>query len=82
MELEEEILARIRAAKSWDTDAKPGDFQLKAAENGVVLVNLKTSRAQLIYDDTSELNDLEQLFSNDGSAGDGIAPSSKTKSAS
>jgi hypothetical protein len=82
MELEDEILARIRAAKSFDKDTKPGDFQLKAAENGAVLVNLKTSRAQLIYDDESELHDLEQLLSEDGAPEDHSYPSSKTRPAS
>jgi hypothetical protein len=42
MALDDEILARIRAAKAWDKDAKPEDFQLRAAENGSVLINLKT----------------------------------------
>jgi hypothetical protein len=61
MELGDEILARIRAAKAWDKDLKLSDFQLKAAENGSVLINLKTRRAQLIYDDDSELHDLNDL---------------------
>jgi len=61
MNLDDEIRARIRAAKVWDKDAKAADFQFRAAENGSVLVNLKTSRAQLIYDDDSELHDLEDL---------------------
>jgi hypothetical protein len=62
MNIDEEILARIRAAKAWDREAKLDDFQLKAAENGFVLINLKTRRAQLIYDEDSELSDLDQLF--------------------
>lgn len=65
MELEEEILARVRAAKAWDKNAKLDDFQLKAAENGSILINLKTRRAQLIYDDESELHDLEQVLGPD-----------------
>ena len=65
MELEEEILARIRAAKAWDKTAKLTDFQLKAAENGSILINLKTRRAQLIYDDESELHDLEKVLGPD-----------------
>jgi hypothetical protein len=44
MELGDEILARVRAAKAWDKDSKLSDFQLKAAENGSVLINLKTRR--------------------------------------
>jgi hypothetical protein len=62
MNIEEEILSRIRAAKAWDREAKLEDFQLKAAENGFVLINLRTRRAQLIYDEDSELSDLDQLF--------------------
>jgi hypothetical protein len=62
MVIEEEILARVRAAKAWDKQARLEDFQVKAAENGFVPINLKTRRAQLLYDDDSELNDLEQLF--------------------
>ena len=62
MVIEEEILARIRAAKAWDKDARLEDFQVMAADNGFVLINLKTRRAQLLYDEDSELHDLEQLF--------------------
>jgi hypothetical protein len=62
MVIDEEILARVRAAKTWDKDARLEDFQVKAAENGFVLINLKTRRAQLLYDEDSELTDLEQLF--------------------
>jgi len=62
MDIDEEIRARIRAAKAWDKDAQLGDFQIKAAENGYVLINLKTRRAQLIYDEFSELSDLKELF--------------------
>jgi hypothetical protein len=62
MELDDEIMARIRAAKAWDKDAKVEDFQIKAGTNGLVLINLKTRRAQLIYDEFSELNDWKELF--------------------
>ena len=62
--LDEEILARIRAAKVWDKDAKLEDFQLHAAGNGSVLINLKTRRAQLIYDEESVLQDWQELFPN------------------
>jgi hypothetical protein len=61
VDIEDEILSRIRAAKAWNKDAKLSDFQFRAEENGSVLVNLKTSRAQLIYDDDSKLHDLEDL---------------------
>ena len=62
MELNDEILSRIRAAKTWDKKAEPGDFQLRVAENGSVLVNLRTGRAQLLYDDDSKLHDIADLF--------------------
>jgi hypothetical protein len=61
MDLDDEILARIRAAKAWDRDSKLSDFQLKVAENGSILINLKTRRAQLIYDDDSDLHDMQDL---------------------
>ena len=64
MGIEEEILARIHAAKAWDKDSRPEDFQIRAAENGYVLINLKTRRAQLLYDEYSELGDLKTLFPN------------------
>jgi hypothetical protein len=60
--IDDEIRARVRAAKAWDKEAKLEDFQIRAAENGYVLINLKTRRAQLIYDEFSELSDLQQLF--------------------
>jgi hypothetical protein len=62
MDINEEIKARIRAAKVWDKEAKLEDFQIRAAANGYVLINLKTRRCQLIYDELSELHDLERLF--------------------
>ena len=62
MNLDKEILARIKAAKAWDKNSTLNDFQIKASENGSVLINLKTRRAQLIYDDESELHDLDDLF--------------------
>jgi len=62
MDIDEEIMARIRAAKVWDKDSKLEDFQIRAAENGFVLINIKTGRAQLIYDENSELTDLAKLF--------------------
>ncbi len=64
VDIDKEIMARINGAKAWDKDSRPEDFQIKAAENGYVLINLKTRRAQLIYDDDSELQDLRQLFPN------------------
>jgi len=62
MELEDEIISRIRAAKGWDKDANIGDFQFRAYDNGSVLVNIRTGKAQLIYDDESVLHDLDNLL--------------------
>ena len=62
VDIDKEIMARINGAKAWDKDSKPEDFQVRAAANGYVLINLKTRRAQLIYDDDSELGDFRQLF--------------------
>jgi hypothetical protein len=73
LELDEEILARIRAAKVWDKDSKLEDFQIRAHENGLVLINLRTRRAQLLYDEESELHDWKQLFPN------GVPPVSQQK---
>jgi hypothetical protein len=64
MTIDDEIMARIRAAKVWEKDSKLEDFQIRAGDNGFVLVNLKTGRAQLIYDEDSELRDWEELFPN------------------
>jgi hypothetical protein len=64
VDIDKEIMARIDGAKAWDKDSKPEDFQIKAAENGYVLINLKTRRAQLIYDEDSELCDFRKLFPN------------------
>jgi len=65
--LDDEILARIRAVQVLDKGTKLEDFQLQVGANGSVLVNLKTRRAYLIYDEDSEfaeLRDLRELFPN------------------
>lgn len=61
MDLDDEILARIKAAMSLNPASKVEDYQVRVTENGTVLLNLKTSRAQLVYDDQSQLSDLEDL---------------------
>lgn len=62
MDISEEIKHRIEVARAEDKDAKLEDFQIRATENGYVLIHLKTKRAQLIYDADNEIHDLEQLF--------------------
>lgn len=64
MDIDEEIWARVRAAKVRDSSAELGHFQVRAAENGYVLINLKTGHALLIFDEYSNLGDLKQLFPN------------------
>lgn len=64
MSLDDEILAHIRAAKVWDKDSKPEDFQIMAHPNGLVLINLKTGQAQLLHDEDSELRDWKELLPN------------------
>jgi hypothetical protein len=64
VDIDREIMARIDGARAWDKESKLEDFQIKAAANGYVLINLKTRRAQLIYDDDSQLDDLRDLFPN------------------
>jgi hypothetical protein len=61
MDLDEELRARMRAAASLDPETKPTDFQVRAGLNGTVLINRRTGKAQLVYDDDSELHDLEDL---------------------
>jgi hypothetical protein len=64
MSLDDEILARIRASKDWKKDSKPDDFQIRAGANGLVLINLRTGQAALLYDEDSKLRDWEELFPN------------------
>jgi hypothetical protein len=52
MSLSDEIKARVRRAKAKDKTIRLSDFQVRAAEKGVALINLKTSKAELIFDDT------------------------------
>jgi hypothetical protein len=64
LSLDDEIRARIRAAKVWDKVSSLEDFQIRAHANGLVLINLKTGRAQLLHDEDSELQDWKELFPN------------------
>ena len=61
MDIDSEILARIRSAIALDQKSKATDFQVRAGETGSVLINLRTGRAQLIYDDISPLRDADDL---------------------
>jgi len=54
MTLAEKIGTQIRHAKQDDKKTHISDFQIRVAEKGAVLVNLKTSEAQLIDADESD----------------------------
>ena len=75
MDIDSEILARIKSAIALDHKSKLTDFQVRAGETGSVLINLRTGQAHLIYDDLSPLHDGEDLGVSDteaeaGEAGD------------
>jgi hypothetical protein len=61
MDLHEEILARIKSAVSLDRKTTDKDFQIRVGETGSVLINMRTGRAQFLYDDDSPLRDIEDL---------------------
>ena len=54
MTLTEKIGSEIRHAKEEDKQVHISDFQVRVTEKGAVLVNLKTSQAQLIEADKSD----------------------------
>ncbi len=62
MELEEELLARVRAAHSFDNAISLSHFQVRAGQSGSVLINLKTGKSYLIFDDDSPLEDFRELL--------------------
>ena len=57
MDLEQELVARIKSACALDKLTREGDFQIRAGENGTVLINLRTGRAEIVLDDESKLRD-------------------------
>ena len=62
MELEEELLARVQAAHSLDKAITLENFQVRAGQSGSVLINLKTGKSFLIFDDDSPLGDFRELL--------------------
>lgn len=62
MDIDKEILARVRAAKAWDPSARLEDFQIRATKDCYVLTNLKTGYSESIFDEASSLDDLTLLF--------------------
>ena len=62
MDIDAEILARVRAAKAWDPSARLEDFQIRATADGYVLTNLKAGYSQFIFDGSGILDDLTQVF--------------------
>jgi hypothetical protein len=61
MDLDREILDRIKSITSGDKATTEKDFQIRAGKNGTVLINRRTGRAQIVYDDESPLHDVEDL---------------------
>ena len=59
MTIASKIVARIRKAKAWDKTVHISDYQVRVVENGAVLINLKTSEAELIKADASDCIFLE-----------------------
>jgi hypothetical protein len=63
MNIEEKIIARVRAEQIWDTTARLEDFQLRGTPSGYILVNLKTGHRQFIFDDEPCSNDHWKYYS-------------------
>jgi hypothetical protein len=57
MDLNQELVARIKSACALDKLTTERDFQIRAGENGTVLINLRTGKADIIFDDDSKLQD-------------------------
>ena len=57
MDLNQELIARIESACARDKLTTKRDFQIRAGENGTVLINLRTGKADIIFDDDSKLQD-------------------------
>ena len=51
MSLTQQIASRIRQAKLLGDARGVSDFQLHVTEKGAVLTNLRTHRAELLFDD-------------------------------
>jgi hypothetical protein len=62
MDIDAEILARVRAAKAWDPSTRLEDFQIRATADGYILTNLKVGYSEFIFDESSSLDDLTQVF--------------------
>lgn len=54
MSLTQQIASRIRQAKILGEARGVSDFQLRVTETGVVLTNLRTHRAELLFDDDED----------------------------
>ncbi len=51
MSLTQQIASHIRQAQSVGDASGVSDFQLRVARKGAILVNLKTHRAELLFDE-------------------------------
>ena len=49
MDLDQEILSRIKSICALDKATTTRDFQIRAGENGSVLINLRTGKAEIIF---------------------------------
>jgi len=54
MSLTQQIASRIRQAKILGDARGVSDFQLRITEKGAVLTNLRTHRAELLFDDDDD----------------------------
>ena len=54
MNLTQQIASRIRQARILGDACGVSDFQLRMTEKGAILTNLRTHRAELLFDDDDE----------------------------
>jgi len=56
MTLTQQIASHIRQAKRLGDATGPSDFQLRMTRKGAVLTNLKTHRAELLFDQDEDFD--------------------------
>jgi len=54
MNLTQQIASHIRQAKRPGDASGPSDFQLRVTRKGAILTNLKTHRAELLFDEDED----------------------------
>ena len=55
MDLTQQIVSRIQEARMLGDANGPSDFQLRVTRKGAILTNLKTHRAELLFDEGEDL---------------------------